>query len=425
MTYSYLLSVPLLMIYAIGFSVIKYNYGFTIIPGDGIMPTPYQSWSRTAQNAVFPLYLSYSIAWGLEMVTHLEGARSSVIPVYRSTTLATELCFWLFLINSGSVHRDWFRSPYFKTWAVGSCIAVFAMPLVTTFTREDVYKCEGIHISGRKSRKSLVNDLVPAHLVDLSLFPCESRTDLVVWPGCFHVITLPAQKQHDVDINTLVRLTKFHELNCIRVVFRFMFTVPLVILGIDGVRPHQHINDKMLSTDLLAIIAGIGLVVSSGLTLVIFFPRSIEGEMALRDQQRSRRKQRAQRNLSRWDVAHMMQGGDAQSSTNITPSKADLEQLNGLSFGTLPNASLSLAGLPAYDVVASRGNDRLPSMKATLEDTDHLGGSISLQPNRRNQAGDVEMGAVLTVSEVELIRAQSTRDKGIWRPTVSRWQQQI
>jgi hypothetical protein len=64
-------------------------------------------------------------------------------------------------------------------------------------------------------------------------------------------------------MNTLVRLTKFHELNvrlrlreclrphlmgmeqCIRIVFRFLFTIGFVILGIDGVRPHQHINDKM------------------------------------------------------------------------------------------------------------------------------------------------------------------------------------
>lgn len=34
----------------------------------------------------------------------------------------------------------------------------------------------------------------------------------------------------------------------IRVVFRFLFTVPLLILGVDGVRPHVHINESMLWT---------------------------------------------------------------------------------------------------------------------------------------------------------------------------------
>jgi len=36
-------------------------------------------------------------------------------------------------------------------------------------------------------------------------------------------------------------------------------------------------------TDLLAMIAAFGCVVSSGITLVIFFPRSIEGEIVARD----------------------------------------------------------------------------------------------------------------------------------------------
>ena len=34
-------------------------------------------------------------------------------------------------------------------------------------------------------------------------------------------------------------------LQTIRVVFRLLFAVPLVILAIDGVRPHHHINDTM------------------------------------------------------------------------------------------------------------------------------------------------------------------------------------
>lgn len=74
------------------------------------------------------------------------------------------------------------------------------------------------------------------------------------------------QKDEGVDTATIVRLTKFSELNVsvppimfqlylvvtkgqtIRVVFRFLFTVPLLILGVDGVRPHVHINESMLWT---------------------------------------------------------------------------------------------------------------------------------------------------------------------------------
>lgn len=63
-----------------------------------------------------------------------------------------------------------------------------------------------------------------------------------------------------------MRLTKFSELNVlvnnllenicclrpssqmIRVVFRFLFTIPILILGVDGVRPHHHINEVVFWT---------------------------------------------------------------------------------------------------------------------------------------------------------------------------------
>lgn len=48
-----------------------------------------------------------------------------------------ELCFWLFLLNSARSQQDWFRSLYFKTWVVGSVVAIMYMPLVAIFTRSD------------------------------------------------------------------------------------------------------------------------------------------------------------------------------------------------------------------------------------------------------------------------------------------------
>lgn len=92
---------------------------------------------------------------------------------------------------------------------------------------------------------------------------------------------------------TIVRLTKFSELNTIRVVFRLLFTVPLLILGVDGVRPHHDVNESMFATDFLAMVAGFGCAISSAITLVIFFPRSIEGEIAQRDASIERRRARS------------------------------------------------------------------------------------------------------------------------------------
>lgn len=52
----------------------------------------------------------------------------------------TELCFWLFLVNAVRARQDWFRSSFFRTWTVGSVVAVVYMPLITIFTRSDPLK---------------------------------------------------------------------------------------------------------------------------------------------------------------------------------------------------------------------------------------------------------------------------------------------
>lgn len=34
----------------------------------------------------------------------------------------------------------------------------------------------------------------------------------------------------------------------IRIIFRFLFAVPLLILAIDGIRPHEHVNESLFGT---------------------------------------------------------------------------------------------------------------------------------------------------------------------------------
>ncbi|TFK44987.1 hypothetical protein BDQ12DRAFT_642091 [Crucibulum laeve] len=277
MTYSYLLSVPLIIGYAVGNAIIKYHEGFIYLPTHGVIPKPSTMWSASEQAAIFPLTLMFSIAWSLEMVTHLE-----------------ELCFWLFLVNSGSAQRDWFKSLYFKTWMLGSVVAVIYMPLITILTRNDHLKGEAYtFLAGSLGSLSLTLWFTP-----------------ILWTFPSFLKNL---RSEGVDIGTIVRLTKFSELNLIRVIFRFLFCVPLLILGVDGVRPHTHVNESMFATDLLAVVAAIGVSISSGITLVIFFPRSIEGEIATRDAAKERRRNRSFGRASSFldshvtDRAHMSQ----------------------------------------------------------------------------------------------------------------------
>ncbi|KAG6377908.1 hypothetical protein JVT61DRAFT_14697 [Boletus reticuloceps] len=162
-------------------------------------------------------------------VTHLEGTRvdaPSLDELIDNEWI--ELCFWLFLVNSSSAQQDWFKSLYFKTWAVGFCIAVLI------FTCENVLKCEAyVFLTGGLASLSMTIWSIP-----------------ILWTFPSFIANL---KGKDVETATLVRLTKYHELNCIRVVFQFLFTVPLIIFGIDGIRPHRHTNEKMLPTGMIAV----------------------------------------------------------------------------------------------------------------------------------------------------------------------------
>jgi len=254
MTYTYILSLPTLAIFAIGNAAIKYMEGFIYLPGHGIIPRPYQLWTKGHLDSIFPLIMILSFAWALEMITHLEA-----------------ICFWYFLTDTRSSHdnSNWFKSKFFYVWVAGSVCAITFMPVVTAVSRDDPLKCEArTFLAGSLGSMTLTLLFVPI----LFIFPSFLRK-------------LEAQ---GVDQATVVRLTGFQELNRVQVVFRLMFTTPFLILGADGIRGHHHINESMFWTDFLAMVGAFGCCVSSALTLVIFFPRSAVTEyMATKSKQRA------------------------------------------------------------------------------------------------------------------------------------------
>ncbi|KAI8978336.1 hypothetical protein BD414DRAFT_422156 [Trametes punicea] len=359
MTYTYLTSVPCIMAYSIGFAAIKYQEGLIFLPGFGIIPKPWQLWSQPHKSAILPLYLIFTVAWALEMVTHLE-----------------ELCFWLFLVNSGSVQQDWFRSPYFKTWAVGSLVAIIYMPLVTIFTRSDPLKCEAFtFLAGSLGSLSLTLWFLPI----LWTFPAF----------------LKSLKENCVDMRTIVRLTTFHELNCLRVFFRLVFVLPLMVLAVDGIRPHQHINESLFWTEFLTSIAAVGCMISSAITLVIFFPRSVESEVqsryATKEKSLSRQSRHARRDseLSEHD-----------SAASPYPQKRSASAMYSNSDAHSP--------LPEYPPLSD--SDHLlksPALEAPVQ-----GPTVVFSPNRRVASGIIIPGSVEPVPQTGLTeRALQAHDQ--------------
>ncbi|KLO16178.1 hypothetical protein SCHPADRAFT_224398 [Schizopora paradoxa] len=243
MTYTYLISIPMIGAFSVGFTWMKYKAGYMKVLGFGYIPTPYVFWPQAYQDAIFPLMLVFSFAWSLEMITHLE-----------------ELCFWLFLVRSGPSQHDWFKSRYSKLWMGGSVVALVYVPLLAILNRSNPYKCEArTFLAGSAGDFALTVAFLP-----------------ILWNFPTFLDKLKGER---VDEAVIIRLQKFYELNIIRVIFRCFMFIPLFILGMDGVIGHKHsINESLFWTDLLATLAAFGCAFSSVCTILIFFPRSYEAE---------------------------------------------------------------------------------------------------------------------------------------------------
>ncbi|CAE6495168.1 unnamed protein product, partial [Rhizoctonia solani] len=269
MTFSYTLSVPLIVTYSVAMAVMKYQAGYIAFLNPAstpshplppiVVPAPTSSWPEAHQKLVFPLYVLFAVAWALEMVSHLE-----------------ELCFWLFMIKEqeDSGHggiRPWFKSFEYKLWCCGSLMAVVLLPLVTLETRHDLQQLESW------------------------TFFAGSVGSLIITIWFFKVLWkfpsfLKRIQDENAESEVIVRLVAFQDLNRIRIIFRLMFVVPLLILACDGLKsngPHT-VSKTAGAVDILPMVAGIGCIVSSVITLLIFFPRSIAREQGYATRTRTR-----------------------------------------------------------------------------------------------------------------------------------------
>jgi len=167
------------------------------------------------------------------------------------------------MLHQGPSKRDWFESWEVRVWYIGSIISILGMPLTTLITRDEIDRCEAwIFLAG--SSDSTATTL--CFLYVLASFP----------PFIRHV------KEEGADPDVVIRLTTFYNLNVFRVMFRFLFTIPLLVLAIDGIQGQHRINADPFWSDFLLILGGIGCFTSSAITLVIFFPRSITQEAGYR-----------------------------------------------------------------------------------------------------------------------------------------------
>jgi hypothetical protein len=314
----------------------KYTQGYIILPVHGIIPKPSSAWPAQYQACILPLFLVFSVAWALEIVSHLE-----------------ELVFWLFLIHSSDTQKSWFKTWHFGFWAFGSLLALGGLPAVTVLTRNDPIKCEAYTFLAGSAGSLLLTILF---LPVLFMFPRFLRK----------------VKGEGAEPSVVVRLHKFHQLNITRIIFRFFFVAPLLVLAVDGVQDHNDINENPFWTDLLTVVAAVGCTVSSMITLLIFFPRSHELEAGYRFRMKDEEAD-IDDALSSYDESYP----DAYPPMQGRPSSAYPGAV------TVPMTDSKTAVRPGYD-----GNNRAYSEESVKAHTIGHGNGDFLQqdPNQRGRA---------------------------------------
>ncbi|KAH7928722.1 hypothetical protein BV22DRAFT_1058470 [Leucogyrophana mollusca] len=242
MTHTYVATLTLLVIYSVAITVFKFQEGYVLSPQGVNIPQLFEFYTPANKRWILPLLFILSAAWACEIITHLE-----------------ELTFWLFLLHQGPKTRLWFDSWEFRLWLLGTVVAGLGLPLTALISRRQLDTCQAwIFLVG--STASTVTTIF--FLYVLARFPMFIRR----------------VKEDGGEPGVVLRLVMFYQLNFARVIFRFLFSIPLFVLALDGVQgPHSVDSDPI--TDFLLMIGGIGCFVSSAITLLIFFPRSLTQEL--------------------------------------------------------------------------------------------------------------------------------------------------
>ncbi|KAI5981301.1 hypothetical protein EDC04DRAFT_2001339 [Pisolithus marmoratus] len=190
----------LLVIFGAAFTWLKFQEGDILLLTGELMWKPLELFAPAHKKWVLPLLFVLTVAWACELITHLE-----------------ELTFWLFLQNQGPRSRMWFDSWEFKLWLWGSMVAILGMPMTALIARKQLDICFAWIL-----------------LVGSAASTCETLGFLFVlfrFPAFIRKV-----KDDGAAPNIIVRLVYSYQLNCGRIAFRFVFSVPLLVLGIDGVQ---------------------------------------------------------------------------------------------------------------------------------------------------------------------------------------------
>ncbi|GFZ50467.1 hypothetical protein JCM24511_08224 [Saitozyma sp. JCM 24511] len=229
-----------MMVWSAGLGYIKYQMGYTSIPGDGTIPTPFSLWPAKYQSVTPTLYYFLVGSFAMLLSIHIE-----------------ETCFWIHLSASirGNTTRTWLSSIWFKCWVLGTCLGIGSLLGAVIPVQNNVQQME-------------TNALLVGTLYS-TVFTVTSLYVVIRFPALFETVRLQGGSQI-----VIARLRYQRRLTGYRMVSRVVFVVPFLTISIDGLTPHHDVGHNQFWTDLFIIVGLIGLFASTIISVFMFFPPS-------------------------------------------------------------------------------------------------------------------------------------------------------
>ncbi|POW16762.1 hypothetical protein PSHT_06691 [Puccinia striiformis] len=183
-----------------------------------------------------------SLGWSGEGIVHLE-----------------ELAFWFFLIHLKDTSPPWFKSAFFRAFVILSIVSSGALICIVGASKPNVMLTQAI------------------------LMTVATSFNTSVTCGFFWVFSkfprwLKDLKQRGAPSELIIRLHGFGTLNQIRMIFRLIFTLPLLALSMDGLMAQPVLNKRVWVIDLIVMTSTVAFAAQGIMTLLIFLPRNLSKE---------------------------------------------------------------------------------------------------------------------------------------------------
>ncbi|WRT68027.1 uncharacterized protein IL334_005002 [Kwoniella shivajii] len=217
LTWMLIASEMMLIGWALGWTIIKYQLGWVTMPDIGPLPFPSAMFDQKYVNLNIPYTIIFNLAFSIQASLNAE-----------------EGLYWYHLmraVRQPKSSRSWLSSSFFYAWIIVSVICTVCQSAIGW-----------IHKGNLDLDMQMAKTITVHGVMEFAVMLAAS---VVIWK---FPAFLTDVKASGAGPEVRSRLHFYHEANKIRTFFRALFAVCMMILGIDGMTEAKKINMNPLAS---------------------------------------------------------------------------------------------------------------------------------------------------------------------------------